>query len=236
MSRNHTAVSRLTHISGLVLGLGALISLTALPARAHFFWASITPDPQPAFHLTFGEDSSEPISEKLMDHAKTAQAWTAAGDLKLEPKDSFLTSVLPAGAKAVAAGCTWGIVPPREPGKTAFFLEYYAKAVTDFSGASETVNLPLELFARRDGAAIILTVKENNQPAVKSDIVVQVPNSNEDVKLTTDGKGEARFTPAKSGSYNVRALVEHQRSGAHNGKPYSLVKEYTTIVLPIAAP
>ena len=72
---------------------------------------------------------------------------------------------------------------------------------------------------------------------VDAKVIVTSPGRNfVTLKLTTDDKGEARFTPSKSGAYGVRALVEHQRSGTHNGKPYNLVKDYTTIVLPITTP
>jgi uncharacterized GH25 family protein len=212
-----------------LLALGAALFIPMTSAHAHFLWGHVTPGAEPTYRLTISETPVEGTDADHIAQAQGSMAWLANGkDLKLTSKDEFFTAPLTPAAKVVAAGYSWGVYP--DEAKKPYLLDLYAKAAVTEAGAAESANLPLEVFARREGKQFIATVKSEDKPLANAEVVVTSPDDKKEKTITTGKNGTVRFPFTKAGLYTVRAInVVTPRSGAHNGKRYSSVHGYSTL-------
>jgi uncharacterized GH25 family protein len=212
-----------------LLGLGVSLIVPMTSAHAHFLWGNVTAGPEPIYSLTISETPVEGTDADHLEQAKDSLAWPVGGkDLKLTPKDDFFVAPLPPSTKVVAAGYSWGVYPDRN--KKNYLLDLYAKAAVTETAAAQSANLPLEVFARRDGSGFIATVKSENKPLANAEVVVAAPDAKEEKTFKTDKNGRIRFPFTKAGLYTVRAInVVTPRTGSHSGKHYLSVHGFSTL-------
>lgn len=221
-----------THFTSL-LGIGASLLISMTSANAHFLWGSVTEGPERAYCMTISETPLEADDEHL-EEAYDTSAWEVGGqNLKLTLQEGFLASPLAPTAKIVAAGFSWGVFPDKN--KKPYLLDLYAKTAVTEAAAAESANLPVEVFARRDGKNIIATVKSIDEPLAQAEVVVTTPGDKEEKKFVTDSNGNVSFPFTQAGLYTVRAInVVTPRTGAHNGKRYQTVHSYSTLTFTAA--
>ncbi|RYG63831.1 hypothetical protein EON80_20400 [bacterium] len=218
-----------------ILGLSAALLLPVTSAHAHFLWGHVTPGAEPTFRLSISEMPGEGTDADHIEQAKDSSAWLVGGkDLKLTNTEGLFVAPVAPDSKVIAAGYSWGAFPEKGK-KTLYLLDLYAKAAVTETAAATAANLPLEVFARRDGGQFVATVKSQNKPLAKAEVVVTSPDNKEEKTFTTDKNGSIRFPYTKSGLYTVRAInVSTPRSGSHNGKQYSSVLGFSTLTFTAA--
>ncbi|MCS6775013.1 MAG: DUF3386 family protein [Chloroherpetonaceae bacterium] len=225
---------RLQNALRIAITLGILGS--ALPARAHFLWAELTPGSTSVLRIRFSEQAGEATSPSLLARLKPARTWTAQGQfLTPEPAEGALETRVPEGTQVAATHQTWGVMDRSAQGRGIFLLEYYAKAAIDASAATREVRLPVEAFVRREKEAFQVQVRHQGKPARNAEIVVQRPGNANLLALRTDDAGKATFKMAGNGLYALRAQVEEARSGEHEGRRFALVRHYTTLTFHVSS-
>lgn len=216
--------------------LCALLLAGAQPARAHFLWADAASGPKPSFRLAFGEAAGDRSTAGLLERIRSARAWTADGKpLDLLPADGCLTAAMPEGTKLAGAEQTWGVLDRRAQGRGVFLLRYYAKAARDAAAAAAPMRLPVEVFAERQGAVWIATVRRNGRPAPGAEVWLNRPGAPADHELKADAEGRVRFALEQPGGLQIRAMVPEMKPGKHDGESYDLVRHYSTLTFPAAA-
>lgn len=216
-----------------LLGIGATLLASITSANAHFLWGSVTEGADRSYRMTISETPLE-ADDEHMDEVHDSSAWEVGGkNLKLALQEGFLAAPLPTNAKVVAAGLSWGVFPDKE--KKPYLLDLYAKTAVTEAAAAQSANLPVEVFARREGKLFVATVKSENKPLANAKVVYTTPGETEEKSLNTDKNGTVRFPFTKSGLYTVRAIdVVTPRTGAHNGKYYNTVNAYSTLTFTVA--
>lgn len=216
-----------------LLGIGATLLVSMTSAHAHFLWGSVTEGAEPAYRMTISETPQEADDEHLKEAYETS-SWEVGGkNLKLTLQEGFLAASLPATAKIVAAGFSWGVFPDKD--KNPYLLDLYAKTAVTEAAAGESAHLPVEVFARRDGKEFVATVTSFDKPLAQAEVVVTTPGDMEEKKFVADSNGNVRFAFTQPGLYTVRAInVVTPRTGAHNGKRYQTVHAYSTLTFPVA--
>lgn len=219
-------------LSGLVLSAALL---GARPSHAHFLWAEIDAKPQPSLHLTLAEGAGEMTTGVSLDRLKAARVWDGAGKVLVTAPDGA-TLAAPVATDFAAAQQNWGVLDKREAGRGVFLLQYYAKAARSVEAAAQDAKLPLELFLRRDQSTLIATLKHNGQPVPSASVKLHEPNADKPRDLTTDANGVLRFEAVKPGLYGLRATLAETKKGESEGKPYDLIRHYSTLTFTVAAP
>lgn len=218
-------------LSGFAL---SAVLLGACPSYAHFLWAEIDAKPQPSLHLTLAEAAGEMTTGVSLDRLKAARAWDGAGKVLATAPDGA-TLAAPVATDFAAAQQTWGVLDKSEGGRGVFLLQYYAKAARSVEAAAQDARLPLELFLRRDQSTLVATLKHNGKPVPLASVKLHEPDADKPRDLTTDAAGVLRFPAAKPGLYGLRAAVAETKKGAHEGKPYDLIRHYSTLTFTVAA-
>ncbi len=216
-----------------LLGIGAALLVPITSANAHFLWGSVTEGADRSYRMTISETPLEADDEHL-EEARDTSAWVVGGkNLKLNLQEGFLAAPLAAADQVVAAGFSWGVFPDKE--KKPYLLDLYAKTAVTEAAAAQSANLPVEVFARREGKNFVATVKSFDKVLDKAQVVVTTPDSKEEKSLLTDKKGNVTFPYTTAGLYTVRAIyVVTPRSGAHDGKRYETVHAFSTLTFPVA--
>jgi hypothetical protein len=219
-------------LSGLALATACLASR---PAQAHFLWAEIGSGAQPQLRVTIAEASGENTTGELLERIGPASAWDGSGKaLALAPATDAMAA--PGPSNVVGAFQNWGVLDKTAEGRGVFLLEYYAKAARSIDDASQHAKLPVEVFVRREApgsSTCIATLKHNGQPVAKAPVKLHEPDVEEARDLTTDAQGEVRFEAAKPGLYGLRAAVVEDRSGEHMGKPFPMIRNYSTLTFTV---
>lgn len=214
--------------------LGLSWTASAQPAYAHFLWVRIENEAAPTLRLQFTEQVAEKTLPALLEKIKPARVWIPNGEtVTLRAGEGALESGLPAGTRLVAAEQVWGVLDKQAQGRGVFLLRYYAKAAVSLKAAADPVKLATEVFARREGAKLVVVVFHAGKPAAGAEVVVVRPGNENLLALKTDASGEARFTVANKGVCGVRAMVEEQKAGEYEGKSYKLARNYSTLTFPI---
>ncbi|MCC6730195.1 MAG: DUF3386 family protein [Chthonomonadales bacterium] len=226
----------------LALALPALLAVCA-PARAHFLWAVVEPDGGSARALLrFSETPAEPTSPALLARVRPERAWAAGrGPLQLAPREGALACAMPAGARVLAAWQSWGVTDRAAQGRGVFLLRYHAKGAATIDDAGADAGLRVEVYAREVAGRCEVTVRDRGQaggaaaPAAGAEIQVSAPGGGQAIALTADANGCASFAPGSPGLCGIRALVRRNVEGTHGGKPYALVRDYSTLTFRIGA-
>lgn len=201
--------------------------LCAQAASAQFFY--LVPDVSPAeqFFLVFNAGPLTGVkcdAEKLQ--VRTVSAIDTDGKRAAIPLVTTDTDGLVAKTPAATlfASVDYG-VSNRGEGQ-AVLLRYHAKCQP--AGGKE-VGLPLEVTPKEVGGGVAFAVTAGGQPLGNVTVTLHEPGDTDPRTVATDTGG---LTPtySKAGRYAVRAGRFEKIKGEHEGKAYTGVWEYSTLV------
>jgi hypothetical protein len=208
-----------------------VLLVAALPAPAHFVF--LAPH-QGKVRMVFSEDTEPDAAVPIAKIAQTQVQIRAGGKPVDAPKtaaaDHYLIALPGKGPVEVGAVCEYGVLAKSaEP----FLLCYYAKTLVGGVRA-EGMGHPLEIFpvAGKTGA---FEVRWKNKPAAGLEVVVDAPEQ-DTKKLKTGADGTVVLTALpKSGLLALRAKHVEALKGERDGKAFSEVRHYATLVVPLEA-
>jgi hypothetical protein len=206
-----------------VLGL-----IAPATSEAHFLWASLDPATKTVAIGLQEVPSQEPLP--LGTRADQVKGWLYSGRaLRLKAEGNWFKASTSNGC--VGASLDYGVIDRRDGGRGVFWLKYYAKGCSTLGASQTRLNLPVELSATqtRDGRSVV-TVLQNGKPTADADLVVEDATG----KTSFEGKSGADGTailPASSGPLEVRALITDPTPGTQAGKPYDLIRSYSTLTV-----
>lgn len=198
-------------------------------SQAHYLW--VTRDPSaPAVTVSFEETAGQgPLP--LGDKQASVRAWTCAGRV-LGLKTAKGGMETKTDSPCVGATLDYGVVDRQTEGRGVFWLKYYAKGATTFAASQENLQLPVELTAseRSDGTPVV-TVLRDGKPAEGAEVVVEDSGGGTAFDGMTGANGTAVLPQTHGGPLQVRALITDHTPGVHGGKPYDLVRSYSTLTV-----
>jgi hypothetical protein len=211
-------------------------TLAARPAHAHFLWGEVTQDTPPVAQLSFNEEPGGVSDGDMVARIEAARAWDDKGKtIALQTAGAVRSGVLK-GGRVFGADQNFGVLDRTKEGRGVFKLLYYTKAALTLDDANQSVKLPFELFARRDGAdRIVVTVKRGAAPYASAKLNVYTPLQDKPTPLTSDVNGEIRFEAKTPGLYGIRAAWVDETPGEEGGKKYPFIRNYSTLTFRVAA-
>jgi uncharacterized GH25 family protein len=231
------------------LGIVFLLLAAAAPARAHFVWLLPT-EPgakEPGVRLVFSDTLKPDRPELLKKVAHTKlfardQDGTEVPVKAVEGADA-LDVALPAGKfYSVAGVCRYGV--STHGGSEPFLLNYYPKAFVGLATkprAKAIVEpcdvLPLEIMPEVYAEVPALRVLWRGKPLAGAEVVLLVPGEDKPVEGMTGADGTFPLKePKKAGLYGARARHVEKKAGELDGKKYTEVRHYATLVVRAPAP
>ena len=219
----------------------ALFSGGGAMARAHFLWLHAVDG---KVHVYFAEEAA-PDDPELLKLVAKAKPW---GQVKgsqnavefkpiaLELGEDSLVGEIPAKAGILGLAHNYGVMTR---GGETFNLRYYAKTysnegITTAGSVTDNDQLPLEITPKWQGRQLILKITWQAKPAADIEVIVRGTGVSEDLK--TNAAGEVSFTPTEAGILSVRAKLVEAKAGTQDEKPYTAVRHYSTLTLPLEPP
>jgi hypothetical protein len=138
---------------------------------------------------------------------------------------------------SLEADCDYGVF---SRGSKPMLLHYYAKHLSDLNETNWprlclAEALALDLVPHQTPNGLTLTTLWRGKPTADVEVVVHLPGSNEPQKMVSDAAGKVTIQPAPMGRLAARArLVEADRKGEHQGKPYEGALHYSTLTMELA--
>ncbi|MEW4527992.1 hypothetical protein [Maioricimonas sp. JC845] len=209
-------------------------------AKAHFLW--LLPPDSGAVDVCFGE-VADPDDPDLLKYIAKAKVWYVAPNgeatsLSLKQADDVLRGELPKGAAGglVVGSHDFGVL---ERGDAKFLLRYFAatgpKLGSDaWTKIDTTKQAPFRLAPVVVDGQVQITATWNGKPVADAEVTVDGPGV-DDLKLTTDTRGVARFSAGEPGRYSIRVRQIQEESGSVDGKEYAEVRSYSTLAVEIPA-
>lgn len=219
----------------------AWLWLITSPTLAHFLWLK-TVDGK--VHVYFAEEAV-PDDPELLKLVTKANAWgqvkgsQGAVEFKpiaLELGEESLVGEIPAKAGVLGLDHNYGVMTK---GGETFNLRYYAKTysnegITTAGSVADNDHLPLEITPHWQDRELVLKVTWRKEPAADVEVIVRGAGVTEDLK--TNQEGEVRLTPTEAGILSVRAKFVEDKAGTHDEKPYTAIRHYSTLTLPLEPP
>lgn len=211
------------------------VTFAAQPARAHFLWGEVSTDKTPIAKLAFSDGPGQVSEADLVERIETARAWDKMGkEIDFKTADAVRSGTLQ-NSRIFGSSQYYGVLNKTDQGRGVFRLMYYAKSALTLEDANQKVDLPFELFARRDGDKhIIVTAKRGTAPYAAAQIDVFHPNQEKPTPQTSDAKGEIRFETTTAGLYGFKAAWVDETPGEIEGKKYPFTRNYTTLTFRVA--
>lgn len=223
----------------MLLGLG----LTADSAPAHFLWLVVDgSEGQRQVHVYFSETAA-PDDPDLLDRITGAKVWQLTPDGRTRElatrkgDESLVADPTVAANSPTLFGLdhTYGVITR---GDETFLLKYYAKTSQTADAAvwqkfDTSERLPLDVAPRRNGQEVELRVLWQGQPLPQAQVVISGPELDEPIEGQTDARGRFTAELPERGLYSIRARHIEPKAGELDGKPYSAVRHYSTLALPI---
>ncbi len=207
-----------------------LAALAAGAAQAHFMWASLSPNPRnPSVRFEFAEAPGESVIPRFSDRGPAVKG---VGPFTLKAQDDVLVGGLEAPVKVAGASLDYGILDRKEMNRGVFMLYYYAKAAADPASSQTSIGLPLEMSATDAGGTLTVRVTQGGAPAAGAEVVATLPGEAKPFTGKTDAEGRLALPRLVGlGAVAVRAGVAEEAKGEFEGKPFTMVRRYTTLTL-----
>jgi hypothetical protein len=222
-------------------GFACLLALLAGSAEAHFVWIGVGRF-QPTAEIWFNE-RPEPGDAQLLDRIRSTQAWVRTADgrklpLRLETSQNqaepALTAPLPAAAgRSIEAVCRYGVFTR---GDQPRLLTYYAKhldaALADpqLAALRRSPALDLDIEPHRTPTGIAFEVWWQNRPASGVDVAIYSGDEAPHM-MKTDAQGRVEWNKSLSRLAVRAGLLEPDRRGNLQGKPYDGALHYATLTM-----
>lgn len=197
-------------------------------ASADYLWATLDPAKKTVAIGLQEVPSQTPLP--LGARVPAVKAWTKDGTaVALKAEGTWLKGT--AEDRQVAAGLDYGVIDRRSQGRGLFWLEYYAKAALTPAASQTKLGLPVELSVSLNAEGRpVLTVLHEGKPAPKASVVAEGAKHEEQFKGTTGADGTI-VLPAPSGPLAMRALIQIDGKGSHNGKAYDFRRRYGSLTV-----
>ncbi|MBG84815.1 MAG: hypothetical protein CMJ40_09755 [Phycisphaerae bacterium] len=198
-------------------------------ACAHFLFAHVIRGSQPRVELHFAESAWDfSANDRMVSLMGSARSWHADGQtLEFESKPHAMVCPMESDQKIACSEFTYGLMSRGE----TFLLRYHAKGVDGIEAAETNGGLHAEIVATpSEDGQLIVTVLSKGTPFPGAEIIVPTSGMNTE-EMTTDENGQIRINTPTTSLYSFRAMVPEERSGTHDGKPYELVRHYTTLTV-----
>ncbi len=227
----------------------ALLLAAAAPARAHFVWLLPTePGAKEAGVRLVFSDTLKPDRPELLKKVARTRLFARDQDgnevpVKAVEGADALDVALPAGKfYAVAGVCRYGV--STHGGSEPFLLNYYPKAFVGLATkpkAKAIVEpcdvLPLEIMVDVGAEAPALRVLWRGKPLAGAEVALLVPGEDKPVEGKTNADGTFPLKePKQAGLYGARARHVEKKAGELDGKKYTEVRHYATLVVRAPAP
>ena len=200
------------------------------PLSAHFLFVHVVHGTDPRIELHFAESAWDfSANSQMVTILERVKTWLPSGEsLKFERRPFGLVAKLTSKQLVASGSLTYGIMAR---GGSPFLLEYYAKGSVGLGSAGKTTKLMAEVVATESQLGrLTITVLLAGKPAAGAEVVVPMEGTFTD-KMLTDANGQIEIAMPLTPLYSIRAMVAEQRDGEHDGKPFSLVKHYTTLTV-----
>ena len=215
-----------------------LLALTlAASAGAHFVF--VVPDKDGSSAKVVFSDSLEPDENVPITKISATKLTVRSADGKPEALswkkgEHSLDLKLPGkGVRVVQGTTTYGIFAREKDNPS--LLRYHPRAVvgTPVEAMKPDEKLPVELIPVFADGKVRFLAAGKGKPLADAEVVVLLPGSKSQ-KAKTDGKGltEAFDAAGRYGAY-VRRTVK--QAGAHDGKKYTQIADYATLVVDLPA-
>jgi hypothetical protein len=222
-----------------LIAVAGTLTLGAREAGAHFLFIRIEPMAEGGrWAEVYFSDQAEAGDPKFVDKIVGTQLWvqtsSAPGQfqpLQVHTGHDRLKAALPSGGSVEVIGaCEYGVLA--RPKQTPFLLRHYPKAV---AGRPEELNrlaprseIPLEVQAAFDGAAIRLVALRRGQPVPKAVFhAVDANLAESEIKAGDDG--QATWSPPSPGRYAIYTEATTRQAGSAGGKAYEEIREFATL-------
>lgn len=200
-------------------------------ARAHFIFLELAEDA--AVTMRFSEVPGEATKSWLQELAAPMVVRDVNGEtVAMSPGEGALTGKASPGTRVVRGSLDYGVLDREKEGRGVFMLVYHAKGVAGMDVADKPVGMPLEVLASEADGRLTVTVLRGGKPVAGAEVVVSVAGVELEGELASDASGEVSLALPGPGVLGVRALVKEDRQGEAEGKTYSQVRHYTTLVAP----
>lgn len=213
-----------------------LMLVIASSAAAHFVYVETQPTDQGLLIRSgFGEPSG--WDPDLVDRMSKSTFWTRAGGklqtvaVPLDAAEQEYRTTLPGAAPdAVLAAADFGVIqfgnnPPS-------WLRYTAKnlvgAPDHWNDETPSKELRIEVLAKREGDDVVLRVLYLGKP-LNGATIKTYPAKGENVELTTDEDGTARWKLTEPGLHSLYVGTTTPTPGEVDGKKYDVLKDYATL-------
>ncbi|MEM9379991.1 MAG: hypothetical protein AAGB93_08570 [Planctomycetota bacterium] len=211
-----------------LVGLAAAIGF-ALPAEAHFLWLSLRGGAERVAVLHFSEGRFDDTAPSLNATITKASLFHERDALLPKTEGSGYSCPVEPSVTLAGSSMTYGLF---ERGGPPALLQYDAKGARDLAAAGRPMHLPVEIFARRDGSDLVLSVTHAGDPLAGSEVVVVQDGTLHGDELETDAKGEIRIPFPASPVFAARArYVDPTKKGTHDGRPYERLVRYSTLCI-----
>jgi hypothetical protein len=214
----------------------ALVAVLVAQASAHFVYVDSQPtDKGLLVKSGFGEPSG--WDPDLVTRMSNSTFWTRTGgalkeiQVPLDEKEQeYRTTLAGPAPDAVLAATDFGVIA--FGGNPPSWLRYTAKHLVGtperWNDETPTKELRIEVLARREGDDVVLRVLHLGKPLAGATIKTY-PAEGENVELTTDEDGTARWKLSVKGSHSLYVGTTTQTPGETNGKKYETLKDYATL-------
>lgn len=214
----------------------AALLLAVAPARAHFLFIRITPQAEAGrFADVFFSDRPDVGDPQFVAKIAATHLWLQSepGDFQplktLKTNDRLRAHLPPTGALAVVGHCDYGVLA--RPGKTAFLLRHFPKAIAGdpqrLAQLTPKAGLPLELVASIDGDRCHFTALHDGKPLPGAEITL-VDLALQSTKLRAGDDGKATWTAAP-GTFAAYLGQTTKKAGVHDGKKYDEVRDFCSL-------
>ncbi len=198
-------------------------------AWAHFLFVHCVRGNDPRAELHFAESAWDfSANDRMVSLMQTNRTWLGdESPLTCTAAPFGVTAPLPDDTEVVCSEFTYGLMSRGE----TFLLRYHAKGTAGIEAAATPAGLEAEVLAQpREDGTLALTVLFNGEPVENAEVVV--PSEGLEAKtLTTDDQGRVDMRMPQTPLFSIRAMVPETASGEHGGKPYELVRHYTTLTV-----
>ena len=208
-----------------------LVALTG-SVQAHFIWLEIPPGPESTVFMRFAEAPLEPTPARLQALCAPMAVSTPDGAaLSFQDGDEKRVASMSDGADVITGHLEYGVMDRGED--NVYLLTYHAKGARSLEAAATATDLGVDIRATISGNELRIGVFFQGKPYEGSELVLDLPNAPEQLKVKTDAQGFVT-TPVEPGGWvGIRAMVPETASGTREDKSYEQVRHYGTLTFPL---
>lgn len=218
--------------------LGACVAvLSASDASAHFLFLRVGPHAEAgrAVEVYFSE-RAEAGDPRFVDKIAHTALWLQKVPGEFEEltvrkgTDRLRAGLDSDDTVSVTGSCIYGVLQR----DVAFLLKHSPKGIAGdpakLNGLRPRKEMSLEVVPHVEKEGIRLSVLHNGKPVPRA-VFTTVDDDLVNEELTADERGELFWKPAHTGEWSIYTRVTIPKSGEHDGKRYTEIREFATLAL-----